>query len=111
MFSKLSSIAVIVALSLAGSVAPSFAQNLGIEIGPNGVRTYDPNPPRYRHREYRRYDRGRCYGRQAEDIAARYGFYRPRVVHVGRTVVVEGYTRRGIGRMRFANEYGCPILR
>lgn len=95
--------ALALALLAAGTVfvAPASAQDLELRIGPNGVR------PVIRERER---DRG-CSAREARAAAQDEGLRRPQVVRVtDRSVTVEGMTRRGPERIRFANRRGCPIM-
>lgn len=100
-----------VALTMAAaavvSSVPAGAQDLELRIGPEGVRPVirdndrrGPPPPR----------RG-CDERQARAAAREAGLRDPEVVRVtpGR-VIVEGYTRRGLERITFANERGCPEI-
>jgi hypothetical protein len=91
------------AILAAGSafVAPATAQDLELRIGPNGVR------PVIRERDR---DRG-CSAREARAAALEEGLRRPQVVRItDRSVTVEGFTRRGPERIRFANRRGCPII-
>ncbi|KQW29034.1 hypothetical protein ASE36_11190 [Rhizobium sp. Root274] len=80
-------------------VAPASAQDVELRIGPNGVR------PVIRER-----DRG-CSAREARAAALDEGLRRPQVVRMtDRSVTVEGFTRRGPERIRFANRRGCPLI-
>ncbi|MGL3604879.1 hypothetical protein ACSV9I_00045 [Rhizobium sp. G187] len=81
--------------------ATASAQDVELRIGPNGVR------PVIRERDR---DRG-CSPREARAAAAEEGLRRPEVVRVTeRSVTVQGMTRRGPERIRFANRRGCPII-
>src|SRR5262245_12226792 len=85
----------------------SFAQDLELRLGPNGVRPVIRD--RERDREYGR--RGGCSPSQALAAARDEGFRRPEVVRVtDRSVVVQGMTRSGPDRITFANRRGCPEL-
>jgi hypothetical protein len=93
--------ALAMAVLVAGTafVAPASAQDVELRIGPNGVR------PVIRDR-----DRG-CSAREARAAAIEEGLRRPQVVRITeRSVTVEGFTRRGPERIRFANRRGCPII-
>jgi hypothetical protein len=95
--------ALALAMMLAGTAiaAPSSAQDVELRVGPNGIR------PVIRDQE-----RGRgCSAREARAAALDEGLRRPQVVRVtDRSVTVEGMTRRGPERIRFANRRGCPIM-
>lgn len=107
-----------VALSITAApmliTAPATAQNLQLEIGPNGVRPVDP----YRGYDQPRYDQPRyeerrvgCSPREARAAARDEGLRDAQVVRVtDRSILVEGMTRRGPERIRFANEPGCPTI-
>ncbi|MCJ8142745.1 hypothetical protein MKI84_07425 [Ancylobacter sp. A5.8] len=93
--------------------APAAAQGLQLEVGPNGVRPVVPygydgprsDGPRYEER------RGGCSPREARRAAREEGLRDAQVVRVSdRSIVVEGFTRRGPERIRFANAPGCPTL-
>ncbi len=95
--------ALAIALVLTGSAiaAPASAQGVEFRIGPDGVR------PIIRDRDR---DRG-CSAREARAAAMDEGLRRPQVVRVtDRSVTVEGMTRRGPERIRFANRRGCPVI-
>lgn len=95
--------ALAMAILVAGSafVAPATAQDLELRIGPNGIR------PVIRERDR---DRG-CSAREARAAAMEEGLRRPHVVRItDRSITVEGFTRRGPERIRFANRRGCPII-
>lgn len=95
--------ALAMAVLVAGTafVAPASAQDVELRIGPNGVR------PVIRERDR---DRG-CSAREARAAAIEEGLRRPQVVRITeRSVTVEGFTRRGPERIRFANRRGCPII-
>lgn len=85
----------------ASFAAPTFAQDLELRIGPDGVR------PIVRDRDRRR----GCSPQEARDAAREEGLRRPQVVRLTeRSITVEGFTRNGPDRIRFANRRGCPIL-
>lgn len=106
-----------IALSMAAAPmlvsAPANAQGLQLEIGPNGVRPVDPyayDAPRYVRPPYEERRMG-CSPREARRAAREEGLRDAQVVRVtNRSILVEGYTRRGPERIRFANEPGCPTL-
>lgn len=95
-------------LSAASVTTPSaaVAQDLQLRVGPDGIR------PEIRDRDRdRRERRGGCSERDARAAARDEGLRDPEVVRVTpRTVVVEGRTRRGLDRITFANERGCPEI-
>ncbi len=96
-----SALALAMLVTSSAFVAPASAQDVELRIGPNGIR------PVIRERER---DRG-CSARDARAAAMDEGLRRPQVVRVtDRSVTVEGMTRRGPERIRFANRRGCPIL-
>jgi hypothetical protein len=79
------------------------AQDLELRLGPDGVRPVI----RDRDREYRR----GCSPSEARAAARDEGFRRPEVVRVtDRSVTVQGMTRNGPDRIRFANRPGCPEI-
>jgi hypothetical protein len=93
---------------LAGSVsAPVSAQDLELQIGPDGVRPRIVDPD-----EESRYSRrGRCDLDEARDVARDEGLRRPRVVDVTeRRVVVRGRTADGPETIVLANRRGCPVI-
>ncbi|MGN6551202.1 MAG: hypothetical protein ACTHJ3_15090 [Pararhizobium sp.] len=107
-------------LLVAGSVGcatTAFAQDLELQIGPDGPRIHQREYGRdYGRDDGDRYDHRRhhdfCGSSEAEDAAREYGFHRPRVVYRNdRVVVVEGFRRGGPDRIRFANERDCPRIR
>lgn len=90
------------------TVLPTIAstQNLELRVGPGGIGVYDRD-------QYERYDRRPrgCHPGEALDIARGEGLRRAQVVRVTpRSIVVEGFTRRGPDRMIFANRRGCPEI-
>jgi hypothetical protein len=91
--------------SLSISAPVASAQGFDIQIGPNGLRarpSEPPPPPR----------RAGCSERQALAAAREEGLRRAEVVRrTERSITVEGDTRRGVQRIRFANAPGCPTLR
>lgn len=94
---------------IAGSMSfagPAVAQDLELRIGPDGVR------PIIRDRDRDRGDRrGGCSSREAREAAREEGLRRPEVVRVTeRSITVEGFTRDGMDRIRFANRRGCPLI-
>ncbi|MCK0196015.1 hypothetical protein MWN34_03725 [Ancylobacter sp. 6x-1] len=95
-------------------VVPAHAQGFNIEVGPNGVRPVPP--PDYGYDDDRGPPpgarmRGGCSERQARAAARDEGLRNAEVVSVTpRSIVVEGDTRRGPERIRFANRPGCPTL-
>lgn len=99
---------------LAGtSITPQVvgAQDFELHIGPNGIepRFHDRDRDRWERRGYER--RLGCDADEAESIARNYGLHRPRITRMtSRSVTVEGWTRDGRTRMRFANESGCPVI-
>ncbi|MGK6312852.1 hypothetical protein [Neorhizobium sp. DT-125] len=85
------------------SIAPASAQDIQLRIGPDGIRP----ELRDRDRDYR----GGCSPGEARAAARDEGFRRPEVVRVtDRSVTVEGWTRNGPDRIRFANRRGCPEI-
>lgn len=107
---------IIGSMSFAG---PSVAQDLEIQIGPDGVRPIIRDRDRDRDRDWNRdrdrgregFRRGGCSPREAVEAAREEGFRRPEVVRITeRSVTVEGFTRNGPDRIRFANRRGCPII-
>ena len=96
-----SCLALAILFSGSAFVAPASAQDVELRIGPNGIR------PVIRERDR---DRG-CSAREARAAALEEGLRRPQVVRItDRSVTVEGYTRRGPERIRFANRRGCPLI-
>jgi hypothetical protein len=93
---------------LAGSLsfaAPAIAQDLELRIGPDGVR------PIIRDRDRDRRGRGGCSPGEARAAARDEGLRRPEIVRVtDRSITVEGFTRDGPERIRFANRRGCPLI-
>jgi hypothetical protein len=101
---------------LAGSFSfgsPAVAQDIELRIGPDGVR------PVIRDRDRDRFDRDRrdrrdrrgCSPQEARDAARDEGFRRPEVVRLtDRSITIQGFTRNGPDRIRFANRRGCPII-
>ena len=108
MMKLLANIALSAALSVSvlGALPGSLsAQDLEFRIGPDGVR------PVTRDRDRDRYYRRGCSPGEARAAAREEGFRRPEVVRVtDRSVTVEGWTRNGPDRIRFANRPGCPII-
>lgn len=106
---KIMSIATVAgALLVSPMLVPAGAQGLNIEVGPGGVRAV-PNTP-YNDYQDTRPRRG-CSERQARAAAMDEGLRNPEVVRTtARVITVEGDTRRGPERIRFANEPGCPTL-
>jgi hypothetical protein len=108
MLKHLSHAGLAVALSLGAASAfsiPASAQDLQLQIGPNGVRPVI----RDREREYRR--GGDCSPSAARAAARDEGFSRPQVVRVtDRSVTVQGFTQDGPDRITFANRSGCPAI-
>lgn len=103
----LAGLAVISGISILPTSALS--QDLELRVGPGGVGVYD----RDRSERYERGPRGPrgCHPEEALDIARSEGFRRAQVVRVSsRSIVVEGFTRRGPDRMTFANRRGCPEI-
>jgi hypothetical protein len=99
-------------LLLGGSLLvpePVLAQDLELQIGPDGVRPrfVDPDDDQYQYSRRR----GRCDPDVAADIAREEGLRRVRIVDVTeRRVVVRGRTPDGRVTMVFANRRGCPII-
>ncbi|MBO9100565.1 MULTISPECIES: hypothetical protein [unclassified Rhizobium] len=88
---------------LVGSATIASAQNLDIQVGPNGIR------PVIRDQDRDRGPRGECSPREAMAAARDEGYRHPRIVRVtDRRVVVEGMTEEGLDRITFANRPGCP---
>ncbi len=87
--------------------SPSFAQDVQLQIGPDGVR------PVIRDRDRDRYDRRRgCSPSEARAAARDEGLRGPEIVRMtDRSVTVQGMTRRGPDRIIFANRRGCPLIR
>ena len=99
-----------VALLVSGATftSPVAAQDIELQIGPDGVRPIIRDRDRDRDRDFRR---GGCSPREARAAARDEGLRRPEVVRVtDRSVTVEGFTPDGIDRIRFANRRGCPII-
>ncbi|WP_075293143.1 hypothetical protein [Pararhizobium arenae] len=97
-------VAVAVAIACSGlPFAPaSFAQDVELRIGPDGIK------PVIRDR-YR--DRGGCEAGEARAAARAEGLRRAEVVRMTeRSITVRGFTRRGPEQIRFANRPGCPII-
>jgi len=108
------------ALALAMAAAPMLAapaaqaQDFNIEVGPNGIRPV----PQNRGYEQDRYEQDRygprrmgCSPREARAAAREEGLRDAQVVRTTeRSITVQGFTRRGPERMRFANERGCPTI-
>ncbi|MDG3575951.1 hypothetical protein P7F60_06115 [Rhizobium sp. YJ-22] len=97
-------------------VTPTHAQDMELQIGPDGVRPVirdrREEERRRRLREQEREDfRAGCDPDQAVEEARDAGLRRARVVRMNeRRIVVEGRTDDGIERMTFANRPGCPEL-
>jgi len=92
-----------------GSASIASAQNLDIQVGPDGVRPVIRDRD-LRDREFR--GRGECSPRDAMAAARDEGFRHPRIARVtDRRVVVEGMTEDGPDRISFANRPGCPVSR
>jgi hypothetical protein len=90
---------------------PASAQNLELQIGPDGVRPRLVDPDDEDGYRSARRPRGRCDLDLATDIARDEGLRRPRVVDVTeRRVVVRGRTSNGRETIVFANRRGCPIV-
>ncbi|MBZ5759393.1 MULTISPECIES: hypothetical protein [Rhizobium] len=88
---------------LVGSATIASAQNLDIQVGPNGIR------PVIRDQDRDHGPRGECSPREAMAAARDEGYRHPRIVRVtDRRVVVEGMTEEGLDRITFANRPGCP---
>lgn len=86
-----------------GSALSVGAQNLQLQVGPNGVRPVIRDGYNGGH--------DACSPGEAMAAARDAGYHRPRVVRVtDRRVVVEGMTDDGIDRISFANRPGCPEL-
>lgn len=104
------------ALGVAGVGAPlsvANAQDLELNIGPDGINPVIRDRNRDRDRDGQRVDRrrDRCGEREARAAARDSGLRDPEVVRVtDRRVVVEGMTRRGPDRITFANTRGCPEI-
>ncbi|MCO5732021.1 hypothetical protein [Rhizobium sp. SSA_523] len=101
------------AVTVAGlaTSSPARAQDVELRIGPDGVRPVIRDPrDADRRRDDRRGPRG-CSEREARAAARDLGLRDPEVVRVtpGR-IIVEGDTRRGVRRVSFANERGCPEI-
>lgn len=92
-----------------GAAVPAGAQDIELRVGPDGIRPVI-REPRGPEPDRRRPPRG-CDEREARAAAREAGLRDPEVVRVtpGR-VIVEGYTRRGLQRITFANERGCPEI-
>lgn len=103
-----------IALTMAAAAvvtsAPAGAQDLELRIGPDGVRPVI-REPRGPEPDRRRPPPRGCDEREARAAAREAGLRDPEIVRVtpGR-VIVEGYTRRGLERITFANERGCPEI-
>lgn len=86
------------------------AQDFNIEIGPNGIRPV----PQNRGYEGERYEEPRrrgCSPRDARAAARQEGLRDAQVIRTSeRSITVEGMTRRGPERIRFANRPGCPTI-
>lgn len=109
------------ALALAVTAAPMLAapaaqaQDFNVEIGPNGIRPVPPNrgyqQDRYEPDRYEQPRRMGCSPREARAAAREEGLRDAQVVRTTeRSITVQGFTRRGPERMRFANRPGCPTI-
>ena len=110
MIKILSTLCIGVLALFAGEVSiprAALAQDLELQIGPNGIRPRLVDPDE----EYRFTRRGSCDLDEAADIARDEGLRRPRVVSVTeRRVVVRGRTPDGPEIILFANRPGCPVI-
>ena len=112
------------AFALAVTAAPMLAapaaqaQDFNIEVGPNGIRPvpqnrYEPEPYQQGGYQQDRYAPRRmgCSPREARAAAREEGLRDAQVVRTTeRSITVQGFTRAGPERMRFANERGCPTI-
>jgi len=107
-YALVAALAVAPVLGVGGlSLSGAQAQGFNIEVGPNGIR---PVPNDSYDRGYDR-RRGGCSEREARAAARDEGLRGAEVIRVTRnSVTVEGETRRGVQRIRFANQPGCPTL-
>jgi hypothetical protein len=95
------------------TVGPTLAasQDMELRVGPGGVGIYDPDRDADRDGYYRGGRRGGCDPEDAIDIARSQGLRRAQIAKVSpRSIVVQGFTRRGPERMTFANRRGCPEI-
>lgn len=113
MFKAIQAASLALTMAVAGVVTatPAGAQDVELRIGPDGVRPVVRDREREMQRDYRRGPGRGCSEREARAAARDMGLRDPEVVRVtpGR-VVVEGETRRGVQRVTFANERGCPEM-
>ncbi|TCL74679.1 hypothetical protein [Rhizobium sp. BK251] len=112
MLKLLSTTGLAATLAIGSMIVPAgiaHAQDVQLQIGPDGLRVYDGNRDRDDNR-YREVRRG-CDAEDAEDAARDAGLRRAHVVSMTRrAVVVEGMTRGGPDRIVFANVRGCPEI-
>jgi len=94
------------------------AQDFNIEVGPNGIRPvpqnrYEPDAygQGYQQDRYEPRRRMGCSPREARAAAREEGLRDAQVIRTTeRSVTVQGFTRAGPERMRFANRPGCPTI-
>lgn len=94
--------------------AASFAQDLQLEIGRDGLRLKQACDSRYDDcRDDRNRGRRVCTEERALDKAERMGVRRARVVSAGRrSIEVRGRDRRGDRvSLRFGRDRDCPVYR
>jgi hypothetical protein len=98
-------LAAALAIGPLAAIAPASAQELHLQIGPDGVR------PIIRDHERER-GRGDCSPREARRAARQEGLRNIEVVRVTeRSVTIEGDNPDGyVETLRFANRRGCPII-
>ncbi len=96
--------------SFAGAGIAS-AQGIELQIGPDGIKPVQRDRDRDRRDDRRDARRGGCSERDARRAARQEGLSNVEVVRsTSRSVTVEGDTRRGVERLRFANQRGCPLI-
>ena len=97
--------------------APSFAKDVQIQIGPDGLKLKDACDSRYENCRDNYYGRDHarrfCTDDRALDKAERMGVRRARIVSAGRrSIDVRGRDRHGDRvQIRFGREPNCPVYR
>lgn len=105
--SKATTMATLSVIAATTFVMPAAAQDVQLQISPDGIRPV----VRDHDRDYDRMRERGCSPGEARAATRDEGLRRPEVVRVtSRSVTVEGMTRRGPDRITFANRRGCPII-